>query len=202
MELCPALARVPRQRLDAITRCGRFRSWGDYSVLFRCRSPSSRPIATGGPPRWDAWGATTASAGRRPSGNLLFGRQHHGIAPGAHLAKRGGWIARQQPWRRSQGIARRPKSTAPAAAARGSAALPATVPTAARQHGGRRNAQSALRRRDAGMTIEGMRAKALECTSLYFPDLRWSQPEFQDALAAFFHYILTGAWPPSDHVFK
>jgi hypothetical protein len=50
------------------------------------------------------------------------------------------------------------------------------------------------------MTIEEMRAKALECTSLYFPDLRWSQPEFQDALAAFFHYILTGAWPPSDHV--
>jgi hypothetical protein len=107
----------------------------------------------------------------------------------------------KQPWRRSQGIARRPKSTAPAAAARGSAALPATVPTATRrQHGGRRNAQSALRRRDAGMTIEEMRAKALECTSLYFPDLRWSQPEFQDALAAFFHYILTGAWPPSDHV--
>jgi hypothetical protein len=199
---CPALARVPRQRPDAITRFGRFRSWGDYSVLFRYRSPS-RPIATGGPPRWDAWGATTASAGRRSSGNLLFGRQHHGIAPGARLAKRGGWIARQQPWWRSQGIARRPKSTAPAAAARGSAALPATVPTAARrQHGGRRNAQSALRRRDAGMTIEEMRAKALECTSLYFPDLRWSQPEFQDALAAFFHYILTGAWPPSDHVFK
>src|SRR3984893_14405061 len=83
----------------------------------------------------------------------------------------------------------------------GSAALPATVPTAARrQHAGRRNAQSALRRRDAGMTIEEMRAKALECTSLYFPDLRWSQPEFQDALAAFFHYILTGAWPPSNHV--
>jgi hypothetical protein len=52
------------------------------------------------------------------------------------------------------------------------------------------------------MTIEEMRAKALECTSLYFPDLRWSQPEFQDALAAFFHYILTGAWPPSNHVFK
>jgi hypothetical protein len=62
------------------------------------------------------------------------------------------------------------------------------------------DAQSALRRRDAGMTIEEMRAKALECTGLYFPDLRWSQPEFQDALAAFFHYILTGAWPPSDHV--
>ena len=39
-------------------------------------------------------------------------------------------------------------------------------------------------------------------TSLYFPDLRWSQPELQDALAAFFHYILTGAWPPSNPVFK
>jgi hypothetical protein len=52
------------------------------------------------------------------------------------------------------------------------------------------------------MIIEEMRAKALEYTSLYFPDLRWSQPEFQDALAAFFHYILTGAWPPSNHVFK
>jgi hypothetical protein len=51
------------------------------------------------------------------------------------------------------------------------------------------------------MIIEEMRAKALEYTSLYFPDLRWSQPEFQDALAAFFHYILTGAWPPSNHVF-
>jgi hypothetical protein len=38
-----------------------------------------------------------------------------------------GAIARQQPWRRSQGIARRPKSTAPAAAARGSAALRCVV---------------------------------------------------------------------------
>ena len=54
------------------------------------------------------------------------------------------------------------------------------------------------------MTIEEMRAKALEYTSLYFPDLRGHnlKPEFQYALAAFFHYILTGAWPPSDHVFK
>jgi hypothetical protein len=59
-----------------------------------------------------------------------------------------GAIARQQPWWRSQGIARHP-------------------------------------------------SQQLPCTSLYFPDLRWSQPELQDALAAFFHYILTGAWPPS-----
>src|ERR1700730_12771414 len=115
-----------------------------------------------------------------------------------------GWLDRSSAaLAASQGIARRPKSTAPAAAARGSAALPATVPTAARrQHGGRRNAPSALRRRDAGMIIEERRAKALEYTSLYFPDLRWSQPEFQIARAAVFHYILTGAWPPSNHVFK
>jgi hypothetical protein len=48
------------------------------------------------------------------------------------------------------------------------------------------------------MTIEEIRAKALQCAIKYLPDAPWNAPEFQRALKAFSSYILTGAWPDGE----
>jgi hypothetical protein len=181
---------VPRQRLNAITRCGRFRSWGDYSVLFWCRSPSSRPIATGGPPSLGCMGRhnslSRAAAFWQP---LVWPSASWDCSRSAFSKK--GWLDRS-----SAALAAlsrdRPRRSSPRECRAPRYCSNRRPPPTWR----RRNAQSALRRRDAGMIIEEMRAKALEYTSLYFPDLRWLQPKFQDALAAFFHYILTGPGRP------